>query len=117
MHRRGSKYYFSYSTGDTHYIVYAISDSLAGPFTYAGRILEPVQGWTTHHSIVEFKVRIRNACASWYVKEILADELQNKWWLCYHDTSISGENHLRSAKIRELVYDDEGHISLATPQS
>ncbi|KAF2207852.1 glycoside hydrolase family 43 protein [Cercospora zeae-maydis SCOH1-5] len=96
MHRRGNKYYFSYSTGDTHYIVYAMSDSPTGPFTYAGRILEPVQGWTTHHSIVEFK---------------------DKWWLCYHDTSISGKNHLRSAKIRELVYDDEGRISLAKPQS
>ncbi|KAK4507812.1 hypothetical protein PRZ48_001547 [Zasmidium cellare] len=96
MHKRGGKYYFSYSTGDTHYIVYAMGDSPLGPFTYAGRILEPVQGWTTHHSIVEFR---------------------GKWYLCYHDTSISGKNHLRSAKIRELVYDDDGRIKLAQPQS
>ncbi|KAF7193388.1 Xylosidase/arabinosidase, partial [Pseudocercospora fuligena] len=96
VHKRGSKYYFSYSTGDTHYIAYAIGESPMGPFTYAGRILEPVEGWTTHHSIVEFR---------------------DKLYLCYHDSSISGKNHLRSAKIRELVYDDEGHIKLAQPQS
>ena len=54
MHKYKSKYYFSYSTGDTHYLVYATGDSPLGPFTYQGRILEPVQGWTTHHSIVEF---------------------------------------------------------------
>lgn len=95
MHKKGSKYYFSYSTGDTHYIVYAIGDSPMGPFTYQGRILEPVQGWTTHHSIVEFK---------------------EKWYLCYHDSSVSGENHLRSAKIRELIYDEEGRLKLAHPQ-
>ncbi|SMR42767.1 unnamed protein product [Zymoseptoria tritici ST99CH_3D1] len=96
MHKKEDKYYFSYSTGDTHYIVYAIGDSPVGPFTYAGRILEPVQGWSTHHSIVEF---------------------EGKWWLCYHDVSISGKNHLRSAKIRELIYDEEGKIKLAQAQS
>lgn len=96
MHKGpNGRYYFSYSTGDTHYIVYAVGDSPIGPFTYAGRILEPVQGWTTHHSIVEFK---------------------GKTYLCYHDTSISGHNHLRSAKIRELVYDEEGRLRLAHPQ-
>ncbi|EMC93669.1 glycoside hydrolase family 43 protein [Baudoinia panamericana UAMH 10762] len=95
VHKYKGKYYFSYSTGDTHYLVYAIGDSPLGPFKFAGRILEPVQGWTTHHSIVEFK---------------------GKWYLFYHDTSLSGKNHLRSVKMRELVYDNEGHIKLAEPQ-
>jgi hypothetical protein len=45
---------FSYSTGDTHYVCYAIGDNPYGPFTYAGRILNPVVGWTSHHSIVDF---------------------------------------------------------------
>jgi hypothetical protein len=96
MHKYNSKYYFSYSTGDTHYLVYAIGDSPWGPFTYAGRILEPVEGWTTHHSIVEF---------------------QGKWYLFYHDTSLSHKNHLRSVKVRELVYDSYGRISLAVAQA
>jgi hypothetical protein len=96
VHKYNGKYYFSYSTGDTHYIAYAIGDSPMGPFTYAGRILEPVVGWTTHHSIVEFK---------------------DKWYLFYHDSSLSkGVSHLRSVKMREIVYDAEGKISLATPQ-
>ncbi|KAF2874446.1 glycosyl hydrolase [Massariosphaeria phaeospora] len=96
VHKYNGKYYFSYSTGDTHYLCYAIGDSPLGPFTYGGRILEPVIGWTTHHSIAEFK---------------------GKWYLFYHDASLSkGVNHLRCVKIREIVYDAEGKIKLADPQ-
>lgn len=95
MHKYNGKYYFSYSTGDTHLLAYAIGDSPLGPFTYQDKILEPVQGWTTHHSIAEFK---------------------GKWYLFYHDTSLSGKNHLRCVKVRELVYDAEGKLKLAQPQ-
>lgn len=95
MHKYNGKYYFSYSTGDTHLLAYAIGDSPMGPFTYVDKILEPVKGWTTHHSIAEF---------------------DGKWYLFYHDTSLSGKNHLRCVKIRELVYDAEGKIKLAEPQ-
>ncbi|KIW84015.1 hypothetical protein Z517_03261 [Fonsecaea pedrosoi CBS 271.37] len=96
MHKYRGKYYLSYSTGDTHYLVYAIGDHPLGPFTYAGRILEPVLGWTTHHSIVEFR---------------------GKWYLFYHDCELSkGVDHLRSVKMREIVYDDQGRISLAEKQ-
>lgn len=96
MHRRGDTYYFSYSTGDTHYLVYATSKSPLGPFTYAGRILEPVLGWTTHHSIVEF---------------------QGRWWLFYHDCELSkGVDHLRSVKVKEIFYDEEGKITTEKPQ-
>lgn len=92
MHKYNDKYYFSYSTGDTHYIVYAIGDSPLGPFKFAGRILEPVIGWTTHHSIVEF---------------------QSKWYIFYHDCSLSnGVDHLRSVKLREIFYDQDGKIHL-----
>jgi hypothetical protein len=87
---------FSYSTGDSHFLCYAIGDSPVGPFTYGGRILEPVVGWTTHHSIAEFK---------------------GKWYLFYHDSTLSGgRNHLRCVKIREIVYDEQGKIGLAQPQ-
>lgn len=93
MHKYNGKYYFSYSTGDTHYIVYAVGDSPWGPFTYRGRIMEPVLGWTTHHSIVEW---------------------QGKWYLFYHDCSLSGGvDHLRSVRVREIVYDEKGDIHLA----
>lgn len=95
MHRHGGRYYLSYSTGDTHYICYAIGDSPYGPFTYQGRILEPVVGWTTHHSIVEF---------------------QGRWWLYYHDSLMSGGvTHLRSVKVAELHHDAEGRIATIHP--
>ncbi|KAF2739670.1 Arabinanase/levansucrase/invertase [Polyplosphaeria fusca] len=97
MHKYKGKYYFSYSTGDTHFLCYATGDSPLGPFTYGGRILEPVIGWTTHHSIAEFK---------------------GKWYLFYHDSSLSkGVTHLRCVKIREIVYDEQGKISLADAQA
>ena len=41
LHKHQEKYYFSYSTGDTHFICYAIGDSPYGPFTYQGKILNP----------------------------------------------------------------------------
>jgi beta-xylosidase len=90
MHKRNGVYYFSYSTGNTHYLVYATGTSPRGPFTYRGRILEPVVGWTTHHSFVEFEGRS---------------------YLFYHDASLSGGvDHLRSVKVKEIAYDDAGRI-------
>ncbi len=89
MHKYKGKYYFSYSTGDTHYIAYAIGDSPMGPFTYQGVVLNPVQGWTNHHSIVE---------------------VQGKWYIFYHDTQLSGKTHLRNIKVAELKYRRDGTI-------
>ena len=95
VHKYEGKYYFSYSTGDTHRICYAIGDNPYGPFTYAGVILEPVVGWTSHHSI----------CA-W----------GDKWYLFYHDSSLSrGVTHLRCVKYTELTYDDQGRINTIHP--
>ena len=90
MHKYNGKYYFSYSTGDTHMICYAVGDNPYGPFTYKGQILTPVVGWTTHHSIVEFN---------------------GKWWLFHHDSVPSkGVNCLRSLKVCELTYREDGTI-------
>lgn len=90
VHVYNGKYYLSYSTGDTHNIVYAMGDSPYGPFTYQGVILDPVLGWTNHHSIVEY---------------------QGKWWLFFHDSSMSGgKTHLRSVKMTELTYNSDGTI-------
>ena len=44
MHKYNGKYYFSYSTGDTHLLCYATGDNPYGPFTYQGVILTPVVG-------------------------------------------------------------------------
>ena len=34
MHKMNGKYYFSYSTGDSHLLCYAVGDNPYGPFTY-----------------------------------------------------------------------------------
>jgi Glycosyl hydrolases family 43 len=90
MHKYQGRYYLSWSTGNTHVLCYAIGDNPYGPFTYQGRILTPVVGWTTHHSIVQF---------------------DGRWWLYYHDAILSGGvSHLRSVKVTELHYDAQGRI-------
>jgi hypothetical protein len=95
VHRYRDTYYLSYSTGDTHYLVYATSKSPLGPFTYRGRILNPVVGWTTHHSIVEY---------------------EGRWYLFYHDCVLShGVTHLRSVKMVPFEYGADGSIPTIQP--
>lgn len=90
MHKYNGKYYFSYSTGDTHLLCYAIGDNPYGPFVYQGVILKPVVGWTTHHAIVAYK---------------------GKWYLFHHDSVPSGGiTWLRSLKVAELEYNPDGTI-------
>lgn len=90
MHKYKGKYYYSYSTGNTHFICYAIGDNPYGPFTYKGVVLNPVVGWTNHHSIVEFK---------------------GKWYLFYHDSTLSrGKTHLRCVKVAPLKHKQDGTI-------
>ncbi|WP_219838091.1 glycoside hydrolase family 43 protein [Paenibacillus sp. R14(2021)] len=90
MHKYNGLYYLSYSTGTTHKLVYAVSEHPQGPFVFKGTILTPVLGWTTHHSIVQF---------------------QDKWYLFYHDASLSGGvDHKRSVKFTELHYNEDGTI-------
>jgi len=91
LHKYKDTYYFSYSTGDTHFIAYATGKTPYGPFTYRGNVLEPVLGWTNHHSIVEF---------------------QGKWYLFYHDAQASGgQTHLRNIKVTELTHRADGTIA------
>jgi beta-xylosidase len=95
VHKYKEKYYLSYSTGDTHFICYAIADNPYGPFTYKGKILNPVVGWTTHHSICE---------------------VSGKWYLFYHDSSLSkGVTHLRTIKVAEITYNEDGTINTLNP--
>jgi len=94
MHKYNGKYYLTYSTGDTHLLAYAISDKPMGPFTYGGTFMSPVEGWTTHHSIIEWK---------------------GKWYMYYHDTEISGQTHLRNIKVTPLTHNADGSIAMIKP--
>ena len=95
MHKFNGKYYLSYSTGTTHYLCYAEGDNPEGPFTYKGRIMEPVIGWTTHHSIVE---------------------VDGEWYLFYHDAKFSGGcDHKRCVKFTKLNIAEDGTIETIHP--
>jgi len=83
----GDRYVFLYSNGDSHQLVHAVGDSPYGPFTYAGVVLEPVVGWTTHGSLVE-----------WH----------GRWWLLFHDAQRSGRDHLRSVRMAPLDLRPDG---------
>ena len=90
LFKKDGTYYFTYSTGDTHFLNWATSKNVYGPYTFGGKILTPVLGWTTHHSILEFN---------------------GKWYLFYHDCELSGGiNQKRNVKFRELKFDDKGAI-------
>lgn len=95
MHKHNNKYYFSYSTGDTHLICYATGDNPYGPFTYQGVIMTPVVGWTTHHSICR---------------------IDEQWYLFYHDCIMSeGITHLRTVKCTKLTHRADGSIETLNP--
>ncbi len=65
MHKYNGKYYLSYSGKDQ--ILYGMSDSPYGPFTYKGVILDKVNSLTNHHSIVNYK---------------------GNWYLFYHNSDL-----------------------------
>lgn len=92
--KRGDTYYLTYSTGDTHKIAYATGSTPYGPFRYRGVVLNPVQGWTNHHSIVQ---------------------VGDGWHLFYHDTQLSGKNHLRNVKSTPLTFNADGTIRTVEP--
>ena len=89
VHKRNGIYYLSYSTGNTHLIVYATSDNPYGPFVYQGIMNNPVQGWTNHHSTLK---------------------VGENWYFFYHDTQISGKDFLRNVKFTEMFHNDDGSI-------
>ena len=65
-----------------------------GPFTYKGVILQPVLGWTNHHSIAE---------------------VDGKWYIFYHrrPLGITDRNH-RVVCIDELRFESDGKIAPVT---
>ena len=82
MHKAGGRYYFSYSTGDSHLLCIAVGDSPYGPFRFLAELLQPVVGWTTHHCVVQYR---------------------DQWWLLHHDCVPSKDiTWLRSLKVMPL---------------
>jgi len=101
MHKRGSTYYFSYSTnfvGHSAYLDYMTSDNPMSGFAYQGTILSNGNinsGNNNHGSVIEF---------------------MGKSYLFYHNRKLEqdggGDNvYQRSVAIQELTYDAAGAIT------
>jgi arabinoxylan arabinofuranohydrolase len=90
--KRAGKYYYVYSNGwaKESTLVYALGDSPAGPFTYAGEVMKHVPCVTHHGSIIEFR---------------------GKWYVFYHTSELSGGNTFRRAVcVDELTFAPDGMI-------
>ena len=95
--KRAGKYYLMYSNGwdKESTLVYAMADNPAGPFTYAGKVMERATGVTQHGSIAEFR---------------------DHWYLVYHNTDLSkGNNFRRSVCMDEVTFDKDGKINIVKP--
>ena len=68
MFKRNGRYYFTYSTGDTPFLAYATGDNPYGPFRYQDHFLLPVQGWTTHHSIIKSERELEEVFEAYSLK-------------------------------------------------
>ncbi|MGY4644739.1 glycoside hydrolase family 43 protein [Cellulomonas sp. URHB0016] len=90
----GGTYVFMYSTGDTHRLAYATGSSPYGPFTYRGTVLDPVEGWTTHGSIVDW---------------------DGEHYLLYHSAARSARDNLRDVRMARLELGPDGSITTVTP--
>ena len=83
LYFKDGQYHFSYSTGDTHLICDAVSETLYGPYRFDRVLLTPQVGWTTHHCVTE---------------------VNGKWYLFHHDSAPSGgRTWLRSLKVKPLA--------------
>ena len=107
MHKYNGKYYLSYSGDDK--ILYGIGDSPYGPFTYKGVILDKMNSFTNHHSIVNYK---------------------GAWYLFYHNSDLYFSKHpndngakgwkgihpfRRSICVDYLYYNEDGTIRQVKP--
>jgi hypothetical protein len=95
VHKKGDIYYLSYpgnSPNLPNYVagqdqlLYAISNSPLGPWDYKGSYLSPTGCDTSHGSIVEYK---------------------GQWYAFYHNSSLSGNNVLRSICVDKLFYESD----------
>lgn len=89
---KDNKFYFLYSNGwgKKSTLVYAIANNPLGPFEFVGEIMDPVNSFTSHASISEFK---------------------NEWYIFYHDKSLSNNDFRRSIRFDKITFDENGKIN------
>ncbi|SHM72784.1 family 43 glycosylhydrolase [Mucilaginibacter sp. OK098] len=99
LFERKGVYYMTYPhvADKIERLEYAMSDSLLGPFKYAGVLMdESTSGcWTNHQSVIEFK---------------------NQWYLFYHNDDLSPNfDKNRSVRADSLFFNEDGTIRKVIP--
>ncbi len=99
LFERQGKYYFTFPhvPETTERLVYAMGDSPMGPFEFKGVIMKesPVECWTNHHSIIEYR---------------------DQWYLFYHHNDLSPDfDKNRSIKADSLFFNADGTIQEVVP--
>ncbi|WP_299090518.1 family 43 glycosylhydrolase [uncultured Metabacillus sp.] len=96
LHKYNGKYYLSFAMNWPEEIGYAISDSPAGPWTFAGKLMDSTGGsGTNHQSIIEYA---------------------GQWYFIYHNAALpTGGDYRRSVSIEELNYYPDGKIKKMRP--
>lgn len=104
LHRRGERYYLSWSEGDTrsadYQVCYATGPSPLGPWTEREPLLrkdvaDGVLG-TGHHSILQLPGT-------------------DRWVIAYHAFEPGSDGYHRAVRFDPLSYDDDGLLREATP--
>ena len=95
--KRNGTYYLIYSNGWAEHstIIYAIATNPMGPFDFVGEVMSPVGAGTSHASMVEFK---------------------DKWYIFYHNNSLSSNGKRRSVCFDEITFAADGAINRVTYQ-
>jgi len=90
--KRNDLFYLLYSNGwgKESTLVYATSKQPMGPFEFQGEVMDVVNSWTSHGSIVAFK---------------------GKWYVFYHNMNLSKNNYRRSICFDEITFDENGKIN------
>jgi hypothetical protein len=92
IHRHNGNYYLSFAMNFPEQIAYATSDSLEGPWTYRGLLMDLMPGTgTNHQAIIEFK---------------------GQWYFIHHSAALpTGGDYRRSVHIEKFTHNPDGTIN------
>lgn len=96
IHEYQDQYYLTFAMNYPEELVYATSDSPAGPWEYQGLLMDTLEdSGTSHQAVLEY---------------------EGEWYFIYHTAALpTGGNFRRAVSIEHLNYNDDGSIQKITP--
>ncbi|MBQ8540906.1 MAG: family 43 glycosylhydrolase [Clostridia bacterium] len=93
IYKRGDLYYLFFANNWHEELSYATSESVTGPYTYGGKLMEAGASSNTNHpSVIDFK---------------------GKTYIFYHTGAMeNGSGYRRSVCVDELIFNEDGSIDL-----